>query len=185
MHKLITTTPTIHRATISIKIKIAPRNAPNTLFAVLRGSWSSLKTLPLCSATRLPPKEEEARGFASPPHDGFAFIAESTPTPRGDAPAHVQVDTIGGWGSSSPGCLEGVFSETGLPVSLILGNWASDILDSRKLSSPVRSVLGNQASGVWGFPEAYRPRPASKASFASTVVSRFGPLAPHTRHSVS
>src|SRR5215203_3245210 len=73
-----------------LPIKIARRRATNTLFAVLRGSWSSLNTLPLCSATRLPPKEEEARGFASPPHDGFAFIAESTP--RGDAPAHVQVD---------------------------------------------------------------------------------------------
>ena len=36
-----------------------------------------------------------------------------------------------------------------------------------------------------GFAAAYRPRAASKASFASTVVSRFGPLAPHTRHSVS
>src|SRR5215204_3216022 len=103
MHKLITTTPTIHRATISIKVKIARRSTTNTLFAVLRGSWSSLKTLPLCSATRLPPKEEEARGFASPPHDGFAFIAESTPTPKGNAPAYVQVDTIGGWGSSSLG----------------------------------------------------------------------------------
>src|SRR5215204_3467387 len=72
-------------------------------------SWSSLNTLSLCSATRLPPKEEEARGFASPPHDGFAFIAESTPSPRGDAPTHVQVDTTVGWGSSSLGCLGEVF----------------------------------------------------------------------------
>src|SRR5829696_3185805 len=105
-----------------ITVKIARRSATNTLFAALRGSWSSLNTLPLCSATRLPPKEEEARGFASPPHDGFAFIAESTPTPKGDAPAHVQVDTKVGWESSSLSYLQGVFSEAGLPALMILGN---------------------------------------------------------------
>src|SRR5215203_4620968 len=49
-----------------------------------------------------------------------------------------------------------------------------------------KRILGNWASGVRGFRrEAYRPRAASNASFASTVVSRFGPLAPHTRHSCS
>ena len=61
-------------------------------------------------------KEEEARGFASPPHDGFAFIAESTPTPKGDAPTHVQVDTTVGWASSSLGYLQEVFSETRLSL---------------------------------------------------------------------
>src|SRR5215207_9087852 len=85
-------------------------------------SWSSLNTLPLCSATRLPPEEEEARGFASPPHDGFAFIAESTPSPRGDAPAHVQFDTKISWGSSSLSYLQEVFSQTELPVLRVFEN---------------------------------------------------------------
>src|SRR5215207_6096354 len=102
------------------KVKIARRSATNTLFTASRVSWSSLNILPLCSATRLPPKEEEARGFASPPHNGFAFIVESTP--RGDAPAHVQVGTTVDYGSSSPGCLEGWFLETQLPVMWVLGN---------------------------------------------------------------
>src|SRR5215204_4094719 len=61
-------------------------------------------------------KEEEARGFASSPHDGFAFIAERTPTPKGDAPTHVQVDTTVGWASSSLGYLQEVFSETRLSL---------------------------------------------------------------------
>jgi hypothetical protein len=42
------------------------------------------------------------------------------------------------------------------------------------------------ASGVWLLLEAYIPRAASRACFASTAVSRLGLLAPHdARHSVS
>src|SRR5215207_5027694 len=35
---------------------------------------------------------------------------------------------------------KGVFSETGLPVFRILGNWASDILDSRKLRKALKGA---------------------------------------------
>ena len=48
----------------------APSNLPLPLFT----------SSPLCSVTRLAPYyKREPRGFASPSHDGFAFIAEITP----------------------------------------------------------------------------------------------------------
>src|SRR5919107_1010340 len=101
-----------------ITVKIARRSALRTHCLLLRGVLGPLST-PFSSVRQpgyLLQSTEEARGFASPPHDGFAFIAESTPTPKGDAPTHVQVDTTVGWASSSLGYLQEVFSETRLSL---------------------------------------------------------------------